>query len=112
MRGPGKAESTSAMLKVNVLKRRDGFTLDASFETPTPGVVALFGPSGCGKTTTISIIAGLLRADQSRIELDGVILEDSAAHVHLAPEERRIGYVFQDGRLFPHMTVLRNLRYG
>jgi molybdate transport system ATP-binding protein len=100
------------MLKVNVLKRREGFTLDATFEAPTPGVVALFGPSGCGKTTTIDIISGLLRADQARIELDGTVLEDTAARVHVAPEARRIGYVFQEGRLFPHMSVLSNLRYG
>jgi molybdate transport system ATP-binding protein len=100
------------MLKVSVLKRRDGFTLEANFEVPTPGVVALFGRSGCGKTTTINIIAGLLRADEARIELDQTLLEDSRAQVYLPPERRHIGYVFQDGRLFPHMSVLRNLRYG
>jgi molybdate transport system ATP-binding protein len=94
------------MLKVRVVKRRDGFTLDANFEAPTPGVVALFGRSGCGKTTTINIISGLLGADEARIELDGQVLES------VPPERRRIGYVFQDGRLFPHMSVLRNLRYG
>jgi molybdate transport system ATP-binding protein len=98
------------MLKVALLKRRDGFTLDANFEAPTPGVVALFGRSGCGKTTVVNIIAGLLEADEARIELDGTVLEDKSTHV--PPERRRIGYVFQDGRLFPHMTVLRNLRYG
>jgi molybdate transport system ATP-binding protein len=100
------------MLKVSVLKRRDGFTLEANFEVPTPGVVALFGRSGCGKTTTINIIAGLLRADEARIELDQLVLENTNAGIHVPPERRRIGYVFQDGRLFPHMSVLRNLRYG
>lgn len=99
------------MLKVRVLKRRDGFTLDANFEAPTPGVVALFGRSGCGKTTTIDIISGLLAADEAHIELDGEVLEDTGAG-GVPPEQRRIGYVFQDGRLFPHMSVLRNLRYG
>jgi len=94
------------MLKVRVVNRRDGFMLDVNFEAPTPGVVALFGRSGCGKTTTINIISGLLAADDARIELDGEALEDTP------PERRRIGYVFQDGRLFPHMSVLRNLRYG
>jgi molybdate transport system ATP-binding protein len=93
------------MLKVRVVKRRDGFTLDANFEAPTPGVVALFGRSGCGKTTAINIISGLLAADEARIELDGEVLD-------MPPEQRRIGYVFQDGRLFPHMSVLHNLRYG
>ncbi|MFL6602338.1 MAG: molybdenum ABC transporter ATP-binding protein [Steroidobacteraceae bacterium] len=102
------------MLKVRVVKRRDGFTLDANFEAPTPGVVALFGRSGCGKTTTINIISGLLAADAASIELDGEVLENtgSSVPVRVPPEGRRIGYVFQDGRLFPHMSVLRNLRYG
>jgi len=113
------------MLKVRVVKRRDGFTLDANFEAPTPGVVALFGRSGCGKTTTIDIISGLLGADEAHIELDGYVLEDTGAGarrgaaagaaraaIRIPPERRSIGYVFQDGRLFPHMSVLRNLRYG
>src|SRR6266850_99702 len=124
------------MLKVRIVKRRDGFTLDANFEAPTPGVVALFGRSGCGKTTTVNIISGLLAADEERIKLDGHVLEDTGqgaqpgtgaasgsgaasdtgavarAPIRVPPERRRIGYVFQDGRLFPHMSVLRNLRYG
>jgi molybdate transport system ATP-binding protein len=100
------------MLKVKVVKRRDGFALDANFEAPTPGVVALFGRSGCGKTTTTNIISGLLEADEARIELDGQVLEDTSAGIRVQPERRRIGYVFQDGRLFPHMSVLGNLRYG
>ena len=100
------------MLKVTVLKRRDGFVLDANFEAPTPGVVALFGRSGCGKTTAVNIIAGLLGADAAHIELDGTVLEYRSAGIYVPPERRRIGYVFQDGRLFPHMSVLRNLRYG
>lgn len=94
------------MLKVKVAKRRDGFALNAEFNAPTPGVVALFGRSGCGKSTTINIISGLLAADTARVELDGHVLTD------LPPEQRRIGYVFQDGRLFPHMSVVRNLQYG
>jgi molybdate transport system ATP-binding protein len=100
------------VLKVRVAKRRDGFTLDAQFDAPTPGVVALFGRSGCGKTTTINIISGLLPADSAYVELDGHVLTDTAAGISVPPEQRRIGYVFQDGRLFPHMSVLRNLRYG
>lgn len=94
------------MLKVKVAKRRPAFALNAEFEAPTPGVVALFGRSGCGKTTTINILSGLLAADAAYVELDGHVLSD------LSPERRRIGYVFQDGRLFPHMSVLRNLQYG
>src|SRR3954471_17908827 len=100
------------MLKVRIRKRRDGFSLDAQFEVPTPGVVALFGRSGCGKTTAINIISGLLAADSAYIELDGHVLTDTTAGLAIPPEQRRIGYVFQDGRLFPHMSVLRNLEYG
>jgi molybdate transport system ATP-binding protein len=100
------------MLTVAVIKRRDGFTLDARFEAPTPGVVALFGRSGCGKTTTVNLIAGLLKPDEGRIELDGEVLQDTSTGIDVPAEQRRLGYVFQDGRLFPHMSVLRNLRYG
>ncbi|MFG1301612.1 molybdenum ABC transporter ATP-binding protein [Xanthobacter sp. V3C-3] len=82
------------------------FTADVEFTAPTPGVVALFGPSGCGKSTVMSAVAGLLKADEVRVALDGVVLSD------LHPADRGIGVVFQDGRLFPHMTVASNLRYG
>ncbi|MTH80046.1 molybdenum ABC transporter ATP-binding protein [Paracoccus aestuariivivens] len=85
-----------------------GLDLDVVFEAPS-GVTALFGPSGCGKSTTINAISGLLRPDSGRIALDGRVLFDSGTN--LSPQERRIGYVFQDARLFPHMTVERNLRY-
>lgn len=100
------------MLLVAALKRRNGFTLEAEFEAPTPGVVALFGRSGCGKTTLINLISGLLAPDQGRIQLDDTILNDTRAGVSVPVEERRIGYVFQDARLFPHFSVLGNLRYG
>ncbi len=82
------------------------FTLDAAFDVPAPGVIALFGPSGCGKSTVIAAIAGLLKADAARVMLNG---QDIA---QLPAERRRIGLVFQDGRLFPHMSVAANLRYG
>jgi molybdate transport system ATP-binding protein len=100
------------VLKVRVAKQRDGFALDAQFDARTPGVVALFGRSGCGKTTAINIISGLLAADCAYVELDGHVLTDTAAGISVPPEQRRIGYVFQDDRLFPHMSVLRNLQYG
>ena len=100
------------MLKVAVRKARGEFNLRAQFEAPTPGVVALFGRSGCGKTTTINIVSGLLRPDEGRVELEGAVLEDTVGGIHVPPEERGIGYVFQDGRLFPHFSVLGNLRYG
>src|SRR5690242_17313342 len=100
------------MLRVSTIKRRDGFTLEAQFAAPTPGVVALFGRSGCGKTTLINIISGLLAPDEGRIQLDDTILTDTRAGMSVPVEERRIGYVFQDARLFPHFSVLGNLRYG
>jgi molybdate transport system ATP-binding protein len=100
------------MLRIAALKRRDGFTLEADFEAPTPGVVALFGRSGCGKTTLVNIISGLLAPDEGRIQLGDVVLTDTRAGVSVPVEERRIGYVFQDARLFPHFSVLGNLRYG
>lgn len=100
------------MLRVDVLKRRGAFTLRARFETPTPGVVALFGRSGSGKTSTIDTLAGLLAPDEGRIELDGTVLEDTRSRTHIPPERRRIGYVFQDSRLFPHLSVQGNLQFG
>ncbi|HXC20201.1 MAG TPA: molybdenum ABC transporter ATP-binding protein [Steroidobacteraceae bacterium] len=100
------------MLQVAATKHLGAFTLDARFELPTPGVVALFGRSGCGKSTLINVIAGLLDADSGRIALDDVVLLDTGQHVDVAPERRRIGYVFQESRLFPHFDVAGNLRYA
>jgi molybdate transport system ATP-binding protein len=100
------------MLSVAVKKTRGSFSLDARFELPTPGVVALFGRSGCGKSTLVNVIAGLLDADAGRVALDDSVLLDTERRVNVAPERRRIGYVFQDARLFPHLSVAANLRYG
>jgi molybdate transport system ATP-binding protein len=100
------------MLKVAVTKRRGSFLLDANFELPTPGVVALFGRSGCGKSTLVNVIAGLLDADSGTVALDDHVLLDTGRRIDVAPERRRIGYVFQDARLFPHLSVAGNLRYG
>lgn len=88
-----------------------GFTLDAAFEAPA-GVTALFGPSGSGKTTVVNAVAGLLRPDAGRVAVDGAPLFDIARRQWTPPHRRRIGYVFQDGRLFPHLSVRRNLAYG
>ena len=88
-----------------------GFTLDVSFEAPE-GVTALFGPSGTGKTSVVNAVAGLLHPDRGRIRLGDRVLLDTAAGVSLPVHARRVGYVFQDGRLFPHMSVARNLTYG
>ncbi len=94
------------MLRVSLEHRYARSSLSIAFEAPTPGVVALFGPSGAGKTSVLQAVAGLLRADRIRVELDGVGLHG------LRPERRRVGYVFQDGRLFPHLSARGNLRYG
>jgi molybdate transport system ATP-binding protein len=100
------------MFRVRAVKTLPEFTLDVAIEAPARGVVALFGRSGCGKTTLVNIIAGLLDPDAARIELDGVVIEDSQARIRTPAERRRMGYVFQDARLFPHFDVLGNLRYG
>ena len=100
------------MLSLAVTKQRGTFHLDVSFDSPTPGVVALFGPSGCGKTTTVNIIAGLLRPDRGRVALDDMVLYDSDSGLDVPAEKRGIGYVFQDARLFPHMNVAANLQFA
>ncbi len=86
--------------------------MDMAFEVPTPGVTVLFGPSGAGKSTIISAAAGLLRPDQCRIVVGDQVLADTVIGVWLPPERRRMGLVFQDARLFPHMSVATNLRFG
>jgi molybdate transport system ATP-binding protein len=85
---------------------------DIDFSAPLPGTVALFGPSGVGKSTVVNVLAGLLRPRFALVALDGVTLADTEAGVWLPPERRGIGLVFQDSRLFPHLSVLANLRYG
>lgn len=100
------------MLHVAVTRRQGRFTLQVEFKAPAPGVVALFGRSGSGKTTLVNIIAGLIRPDAGRVQLDDTVLTDTAVGVHLPAERRGVGYVFQDARLFPHLTVRSNLRYG
>jgi len=89
----------------------DGFDLHAAFESGD-GVTALFGPSGSGKTTTLHILAGLLRPTAGRVLLGERVLLDTAAGLFVPPERRRIGLVFQDHLLFPHLSVRANLRYG
>lgn len=100
------------MIHVDVALRRGNFLLEARFTAPQAGVVALFGRSGCGKTTLVNLISGLLRPDSGRIEIGGDVLLDSALGRHVAPERRQVGYVFQDARLFPHLSVAGNLDYG
>jgi molybdate transport system ATP-binding protein len=93
-------------LKVALEHRYRSTSISIAFEAPVPGVIALFGPSGAGKTTVLNAIAGLLPAAHLEVTLGGRAL-------HTLPSAaRRIGYVFQDGRLFPHLSVKRNLQYG
>ncbi|MCJ8142002.1 molybdenum ABC transporter ATP-binding protein [Ancylobacter sp. A5.8] len=101
------------MIEIDIaLTRPDGFSLQANFVAPDAGVTALFGRSGAGKTTIIQAVAGVVRPDRGRIIVDGETYFDAARGIDLKIEERRVGYVFQDARLFPHMSVERNLRYG
>ena len=99
------------MLSVEVEKQLGDFALQAGFDA-AGGVTALFGPSGAGKTSIINMIAGLTRPDRGRIVLDGVALFDGAAGIDVPAWRRRIGCVFQEGRLFPHLSVKHNLDYG
>jgi len=89
-----------------------GFTLDAAFTAAPRGVTALFGASGCGKSTILNAVAGLLHPDAGHVSLDGEALLDTARGIALPAERRRCGVVFQEARLFPHLSVLGNLRYG
>ncbi len=99
-------------LSVAIRQAFGDITIDIAFDAPTPGVIALFGPSGSGKTTVIKAVAGLLRPAESRIVHEGEVLADTEAGLWVSPERRRIGLVFQDARLFPHMSVANNLRFG
>ena len=98
-------------LQVALAHRFVGFALDVAFEVPS-GVTALFGPSGSGKSTIVKAVAGLLRPDAGRIADGAQVLLDTRQGIDLPPERRRVGYVFQEDRLFPHLTVRQNLLYG
>ena len=100
------------MLEVSIARQLPGFRLDATFTAPTPGVIALFGRSGSGKSSLTNVIAGLLAPDSGTVCLDGEMLTDVRRGLTVPVERRRIGYVFQDARLFPHLSVAGNLRYG
>lgn len=98
-------------LSVALQHRLGSFTLDVAFDAPS-GVTALFGRSGSGKTTVINAVAGLLTPDHGRVALEGRMLLDTETGANLPVHRRRLGYVFQDSRLFPHLTVRQNLLYG
>lgn len=98
--------------EVAIRHSRGNFTLDVAFTAASGGVTALFGPSGSGKTSIVHALAGLMRPAQGRIVLEGRTVLDTAAGIFVPPEKRRIGLVFQDARLFPHMSVEKNLLFG
>ncbi len=98
-------------LRLEVERRLGAFALAARFEAGA-GITALFGRSGSGKTSLVNTIAGLLRPDRGSIEVDGQVLFDSGRGIDVPAAKRRIGYVFQEGRLFPHLSVRQNLLYG
>ena len=99
------------MLLVDIKKKLGAFHLDVSFETGGE-VLALLGPSGCGKSMTLRCIAGVERPDSGRIVLNGRVLFDSGKGIDLPPQQRRVGYLFQNYALFPHMTVVQNIAAG
>jgi molybdate transport system ATP-binding protein len=98
-------------LSVSLTHRMADYALDIAFVAP-PGITVLFGRSGAGKTTIVNAVAGLLRPQVGRVALGERVLFDTATGLWLPPHRRGLGYVFQEGRLFPHMTVRHNLVYG
>jgi molybdate transport system ATP-binding protein len=98
-------------LEVDVEHARESFQLKARFESQ-PGLTALFGRSGSGKTTLVDIVGGLIKPKRGRVVVDGQILVDTGRAVFVPKHRRRLGYVFQDSRLFPHLSVRQNLLYG
>jgi len=99
------------MLSIEVEKRLPAFTVTMRFDA-AEGIVGVFGPSGAGKSTLVNMIAGLLRPDRGRIAIGETVLFDSERRIDIATHRRRVGYVFQEGRLFPHLSVKQNLDYG
>lgn len=96
---------------VDIAAKRGSFDIAAAFRAD-PGLTVLFGPSGAGKTSILDLIAGILAPARGRIAVDGHVLYDANARINLPPEQRRVGYIFQNARLFPHLSVRANLLYG
>ena len=100
------------MIEINFKKRYTGLAIDVAVSAPAQGITALFGRSGAGKTSIIQAVAGAVRPDEGRIAIGDRVFFDSTQRIDMPIHERRIGYVFQDSRLFPHLSVRRNLLYG
>jgi molybdate transport system ATP-binding protein len=107
-----KPGTDSAPLDALLHWQRGEFRLELPVSAPAGGIVALYGPSGSGKSTAINLLAGLLRPDAGHVRLGDEMLFDAAAGIDVPAHRRRIGYVFQDARLFPHLRVRDNLHYG
>jgi len=100
------------MLKAQMAVKLGTLRLDVAIEA-TPGeIVAVLGPNGAGKSTFLRAVAGLVPLDSGRVELDDVVLDDISRGIHMEPERRPIGVVFQDYLLFPHLSVLENVEFG
>ena len=99
-------------LLVDIKKDFGRFRLDAAFETDSGSVMGLLGASGCGKSVTLKCVAGIEKPDEGRIVLDGRVLFDSAKRIDLTPQQRRVGYLFQNYALFPNMTLAQNIAVG
>ncbi len=98
-------------LSVEIYQPFEGFELDVSFRVPR-GVTVLFGSSGSGKTSVVNAVAGLVHPKMSKVAVEGAVLSDTDKGIWLPPHRRGLGYVFQEGRLFPHLSVQKNLLYG
>ena len=98
-------------LEVDITKKLDGFFMHMQFRAERE-IFAILGASGCGKSMTLKCIAGIEKPDEGRIVLDGKVLFDSEKKINLPPQKRKVGYMFQDYALFPHMTVFENVAFG
>ena len=98
-------------LEVDITKKLDGFFMHMQFRAEQE-IFAILGASGCGKSMTLKCIAGIEKPDEGRIVLDGKVLFDSEKKINLPPQKRKVGYMFQDYALFPHMNVVQNIEPG
>ena len=98
-------------LEVDITKKLDGFFMHMQFRAEQE-IFAILGASGCGKSMTLKCIAGIEKPDEGRIVLDGKVLFDSEKKINLPPQKRKVGYMFQDYALFPHMNVVQNIEAG
>lgn len=100
------------MIDINIKKQYGNFNIEIKYNCNEIGITALLGRSGAGKSSVINMMAGLSRPDSGHIIIDNRCVFDSCSNIDIAPDKRRFGYVFQDGRLFPHLSVMSNLTYG